>query len=114
MRILLSVRVIHKAFSGRPSSPLEGLVPDTDLVLALMSGAMCCQLSEIYLYPAAPIAHLSIGLVVGVVLLLSVIVKEDFILAFLVGKFRAKDKVDEEEEEDEVQNETGAGKAKAE
>jgi len=114
VRILLSVRVIHKAFSGRPNSPLEGLVPDTDLALALISGAVCCQLSEIYLYPAAPIAHLSIGLVVGVVLLLSVIVKEDFILAFLVGKFRAKDKVDEEEEEDGVQNETGAEKAKTE
>ena len=93
--------MIHKAFSGRPSSPLEGLVPDTDLVLALISGAVCCQLSEIHLYPAAPIAHLSIGLVVGVVLLLSVIVKEDFILAFLVGKFRTKEKVDDKEDDDD-------------
>jgi len=97
VRIFLSIRVIKKAFSGRPSSPLEGLVPDTDLMLALMSGAVCCQLSEIYLYPASPVTHLAIGVVVGIILLLSIIVKEDFILAFLVGKFRTKEKVDDEE-----------------
>ena len=101
MRIFLSIRVIKKAFSGRPSSPLEGLVPDTDLMLALMSGAVCCQLSEIYLYPASPATHLAIGVVVGIILLLSVIVKEDFILAFLVGKFRTKEKVDNEENDDD-------------
>merc|ERR1719189_2885956 len=101
VRILLSVRVIHKSFSGRPNSPLEGLVPDTDLVLALISGAVCCQLSEIYLYPAAPVIHFAIGVVVGIILLLSVIVKEDFILAFLVGKFKTKEKVDVEIDDDD-------------
>ena len=93
--------MIRKAFSGRPSSPLEGLVPDTDLVLAMISGAVCCQLSEIYLYPASPATHLAIGVVVGIILLLSVIVKEDFILAFLVSKFRTKEKVDDEKNDDD-------------
>ena len=101
MRILLSIRVIKKAFSGRPSSPLEGLVPDTDLMLALISGAVCCQLSEIYLYPASPASHLAIGVVVGIILLLSAVVKEDFILAFLVGKFRTKEKVDDEKKDND-------------
>ena len=101
MRIFLSIRVIRKAFSGRPSTPLEGLVPDNDLMLALISGAVCCQLSELYVYPASPSTHLAIGVVVGVILLLSVIVKEDFILAFLVGKFRTKEKVDDKEDDDD-------------
>ena len=100
MRIFLSIRVIRKAFSGRQSTPLEGLVPDNDLMLALISGAVCCQLSELYVYPASPFTHLAIGVVVGVILLLSVIVKEDFILAFLVGKFR-KEKVDDKEDDDD-------------
>ena len=102
MRILLSIRVINKAFSGRSSNPLEGLVPDTDLMFALVSGAVCCQLSEIYLYPASPIIHFAIGVVVGIILLLSVIVKEDFILAFLVGKFKTKEKVDVEIDDDDT------------
>ena len=110
MRILLSVRVIRKAFSGRSISPLEGLVPDTDLMFALISGAVCCQLSEIYLYPASPGSHLAIGVVVGIILLLSVIVKEDFILAFLVGKFKTKEKVDDGESDD---NDTLEEKTKA-
>ena len=93
--------MIRKAFSGRPSTPLEGLVPDTDLMLALISGAVCCQLSELYIYPASPSTHLAIGLVVGIILLLSVIVKEDFILAFIAGKFRTKEKVDDEEDDDD-------------
>ena len=93
--------MISKAFSGRTSSPLEGLVPDTDLMFALISGAVCCQLSEIYLYPASPISHLAIGVVVGIILLLSIIVKEDFILAFLVGKFRTKEKVDHKNDDDD-------------
>ena len=93
--------MISKAFSGRPNGPLEGLVPDTDLMFALISGAVCCQLSEIYLYPASPASHLAIGVVVGIILLLSIIVKEDFILAFLVGKFRTKEKVDDEKSDDD-------------
>lgn len=101
VRILLSIRVINKAFSGRSSNPLEGLVPDTDLMFALVSGAVCCQLSEIYLYPASPVIHFAIGVVVGIILLLSVIVKEDFILAFLVGKFKTKEKVDVEIDDDD-------------
>ena len=93
--------MISKAFSGRLNSPLEGLVPDTDLMFALISGAVCCQLSEIYLFPASPASHLAIGVVVGIILLLSIIVKEDFILAFLVGKFRTKEKVDDEKSDDD-------------
>ena len=94
--------MINKAFSGRSSNPLEGLVPDTDLMFALVSGAVCCQLSEIYLYPASPAIHFAIGVVVGIILLLSVIVKEDFILAFLVGKFKTKEKVDVEIDDDDT------------
>ena len=44
VRIGLSVRVIAKAFRGGPGvSPLQGLLPDTDLLLVILSGVICCQ-----------------------------------------------------------------------
>jgi len=103
VRVLLSLRIIRAAFAGRRESPLLGLLPPTDLLLLIASGGLCCQLSELYLYPTSPTTHLAIGVIVGVILVLGVIVKEDFILAFIVAKIKGKkEKLEGDEEEDEV------------
>jgi len=103
VRVLLSLRVIWAAFAGRAPSPLLGLLPPTDLLLLIASGGLCCHLSELYLYPTSPATHLAIGVTVGVILVLGVIVKEDFILAFIVAKIKGKKEKDEADEEgDEV------------
>ena len=96
VRIVLSVRVILRVFHNHPQNPLQGLLPDTDLLFTIISGIVCCQLSEVYFYQWSPMIHFSIGAIVFVILISSIIIKEDFILAFLVEKF-AKKNVEEEE-----------------
>ena len=54
-----------------------------------------------WLYTWSPLVHLAVGLMVGGILLLCIVIKEDFILAFLVTKFKGGESVDEEESEEE-------------
>ena len=89
IRIWFSVRVIRKIFSSLPTSPLSGLAPDNDILFLLLSGGVTCQLSEIYIYQWSAMVHLIIGVVVGVMVVLGIVVKEDFILAFIVGKVKS-------------------------
>jgi hypothetical protein len=103
VRVVLGLRVVRRAFPGpAQAGPLAGLLPDTDLVLVLVAGAACCQASEVWLYAWSPLVHLAVGLVTGTLLLLCVIIKEDFVLAFLVSKLKSKTSSDEDEEQDDV------------
>jgi len=88
IRIGFSIRVISNTFSSLSSSPLSGLAPDNDILFLLITGGVTCQLSEIYLYQWSVLVHLAIGVVVGLMVVMAVIVKEDFILAFIVDKYR--------------------------
>ena len=56
------------------------------------------QASEVWLYTWSPLVHLAVGLMVGAILLLCIVIKEDFILAFLVTKFKGGESAEEEEE----------------
>jgi len=89
IRIGFSIRVIRSTFSSLQTNPLSGLAPDNDILFLLLTGGVTCQLSEIYIYQWSALAHLAIGVVVGVMVVVAVVVKEDFILAFIVGKFKA-------------------------
>ena len=59
------------------------------------------QASEVWLYTWSPLVHLAVGLMVGGILLLCIVIKEDFILAFLVTKFKGRESVDDLESEEE-------------
>jgi oligosaccharide translocation protein RFT1 len=110
VRIVLGLRVVRRAFPGPvQAGPLAGLLPDNDLLLVLAAGAACCQASEVWLYAWSPLVHLAVGLVTGTLLLLCVIVKEDFVLAFLVSKLKSKTS-DEDEEQDDACVPEGAEK----
>jgi len=89
IRIMFSLRVIRNVFSSLPTSPLSGLTPDNDILFLLLSGGVTCQLSEIYIYQWSALVHLMIGVVVGIMVVLAIIVKEDFILAFIVDKIKS-------------------------
>jgi hypothetical protein len=95
-RIAFSVRVILSIFPYNSSqsdpalqSPIQGLFPDNDILFLLLSGGVCCQLSEIYVYPWSRLAHFLLGVALFLVSLAAVLVKEDFILSFFVEKYRA-------------------------
>lgn len=110
IRIGFSIRVIRSTFSSLQTSPLSGLAPDNDILFLLLTGGVTCQLSEIYIYQWSALAHLAIGVVVGVMVVVAVVVKEDFILAFIVEKFRTvlgiqtnvKTDVSQEDSDDET------------
>jgi len=88
IRIFLSMRIIRKIYIKSPDNPLSGLLPENDLLFLFLSVGVCCQLSEIWIYQFHPLIHFSLGCVVGVMLLLSIVMREDFILSFLVEKYR--------------------------
>jgi len=105
IRIGFSVKVIRTTFSSLASSPLSGLAPDNDILFLLLSGGVTCQLSEIYIYQWSALAHLVIGVVVGLMVVVAIIVKEDFILAFIVGKAKSVfGKAGDESEESTAMN----------
>jgi len=57
------------------------------LYILLCSGT-CCQLSEQYIYAWSPAVHFLLGALLFFVVVASVVIKEDFILSFLVEKYR--------------------------
>ena len=97
LRIMYALRVANKTFcdsdrSESPEnvpSPLSGLSPDTDILLLLLSAGATCFVSEVYLYPSSPLLHLGIGVVMGVIVLISIAVKEEYMIVFFVEKFKA-------------------------
>ena len=101
IRIAAAVRVILNTFRDQEEQPIMGLVPDTDITLLIISAGATCLLSEVYIYSWSTLAHLAIGAVMFLVVVVAVVVKEDYILVFLAQKFRALrggDNIEEEEE----------------
>merc|ERR1719309_1523124 len=88
LRIGFSIKVIKSSFSSVSNSPLSGLAPDNDILFLLLSGGLTCQLSEIYIYPWSALVHFAIGVVVGLMVVIAVVVKEEYVLAFIVGKVK--------------------------
>jgi len=70
-------------------SYLSGLFPDNDILFLLLSSGLCCQLSEIYLYPWSRLAHFLLGAALFSLSAAAVVLKEDFMLSFIVEKYRA-------------------------
>ena len=90
IRIAAAVRVIINTFKDQEEQPIMG------------AGATCI-ISEVYIYAWSTLAHLAIGAVMFLVVVVAVVVKEDYILVFLAQKFRALrggDNIEEEEEEE--------------
>ena len=115
LRIAAAVRVIRNTFRGHEdaeaeASPLSGLVPDTDMTLLLLSAAATCLLSEIYIYPWSALAHLALGVIMTLVVVVAIVVKEEYILVFLAEKIRSINGKQETEDED---SETGKGDVKS-
>ena len=99
-RIAAAVRVIKKTFRDQEEKPMNGMVPDTDITLLLISAGATCLLSEVYIYPWSALAHLAIGFVLFLMVLVAVVVKEEYILVFFAQKFRSltgRGNVEEEE-----------------
>jgi len=88
-RVVFAVRVIQSTFSRVDPSPLRGLAPDNDILFIILTSSTCCQLSEQYLYQWSPLLHFIIGAALFLLVSVSVVVKEDFILAFIVQKYRS-------------------------
>ena len=80
IRIAASVRVIVNTFRDQEEQPIMGLVPDTDITLLLISAGATCLLSEVYIYSWSALAHLAIGAVMFLAVVVAVVVKEDYIL----------------------------------
>ena len=102
LRILYSVKVANKTFANCDSSesspsPLSGLSPDTDILLLLVSAGATCFVSEVYLYPSSPLIHLAIGVVMGLIVLVSIVLKEDYIIVFIAEKIKTYRSRGEEE-----------------
>ena len=79
--------------------PLNGLSPDTDILFLLLSAGTCLQLSELYLYFWYPGIHLAIGICLAAIIGLAIVLKEDFILVFIlqnVKNFLARRKTSED------------------
>ena len=79
----------------RMEHPLNGLSPDTDILFLLLSAGTCLQLSELYLYFWYPGIHLAIGICLAAIIGLAIVLKEDFILVFIlqnVKNFFGKEK----------------------
>ena len=117
LRIAAAVRVIRNTFRGHEDAeteaspaPLSGLVPDTDMTLLLLSAAATCLLSEIYIYPWSALAHLALGVIMTLVVVVAIVVKEEYILVFLAEKVRSINGKQQTEDED---SETDKGDVKS-
>ena len=97
LRIFYAIRVARRTFSGE-NSPLAGLTPDTDILLILLSAGATCLLSEIYLYPWYPVIHLAVGVIMGLIVLVSITLKEEYIIVFIAEKIKSYRANKEEEE----------------
>ena len=97
LRIFYAIRVARKTFSDQNNSPLSGLTPDTDILLLLLSAGATCLLSEIYLYPWYPVIHLAIGVIMGLIVLVSIALKEEYIIVFIAEKIKSYRTAEEEE-----------------
>ena len=73
-----SVRVIVNTFRDQEEQPIMGLVPDTDITLLLISAGATCLLSEVYIYSWSALAHLASGAVMFLVVVVALVVKEDY------------------------------------
>ena len=88
IRIFFSLEIIKQTFSGVTPDPLDGLSPDNDILLIILTAGTCCQLSEMYVYFHYPAVHFVLGALLFLIVVASVIVKEEFVLAFIVQKYR--------------------------
>ena len=89
IRIWMSILVIKQSFQDcRMENPLNGLSPDTDILFLLLSAGTCLQLSELYLYFWYPWVHLALGICLAAILGLAIVLKEDFILMFIIQNFK--------------------------
>jgi len=102
MRIWFAIQVIEKTFHAAdmsettsnevgtlPPSPLISALPDRELIMMIVCSGTCCQMSEQFLYFWSPAVHFVLGTVLFLVTLFAVIIKEEFILAFIVSKYRS-------------------------
>ena len=105
IRIAAAVRVIVNTFRDQEEQPITGLIPDTDITLLIISAGATCLLSEVYIYAWSALAHLAIGAVMFLVVVVAVVVKEDYILVFLAQKFRSLRGGGDTEEEGEKSKE---------
>lgn len=89
IRICISLAIIKSTFQDcRMETPVNGLFPDTDMLFLLLSTGTCLQLSEIYLYFWHPWIHLSIGVVLGAIVVMAIILKEEFVFIFLLENIK--------------------------
>ncbi|XP_023334103.1 protein RFT1 homolog isoform X2 [Eurytemora carolleeae] len=88
IRIYFSIEIIQKTFANLDPSPIQGLFPENDMLYILLCSGTCCQLSEQYIYAWSPAVHFLLGALLFFVVVASVVIKEDFILSFLVEKYR--------------------------
>jgi len=101
VRIVFAVRVIQKTYEDQPINPLKSLVPDTDVLLLLLSAGVTCFLSEIYLYSWSAVIHLLLGAAIFVMVIISIVIKEDYIIMFIkqkiTNKFGPQEEIKKEE-----------------
>jgi len=89
VRIGHSVHVIHQTFKQTKYSPLSGLVPGPDIILFLLCAFICCQASELYIYPSFAMIHFVLGAIVFLLTLIFILMQEEFMLIFVVNKAKA-------------------------
>ena len=101
VRIVFAVRVIQKTYEDQPINPLKSLVPDTDVLLLLLSAGVTCFLSEIYLYSWSAVVHLLLGAAIFLMVIISIVIKEDYIIMFIkqkiTNKFGPREEIKKEE-----------------
>ena len=56
------------------------------MLFFLMCSALCCHFSEVYIFPSSALLHFLLGLIVFLVVIFTLIIKEDWLLAFIVAK----------------------------
>ena len=108
VRIIYAVKVIQKTYQNHEDSPISGLVPDTDILILLISAGATCMLSEIYLYTWSALVHLIIGVIMTLVVVVAIIVKEEYVLVFIAEKFKTligRGKVVTEQDEENKEKE---------
>ena len=54
--------------------------------MIILTSGITCYLSEIYIYTASRVIHFIIGAILFVVVVLSIIIKEDYVLIFIKEK----------------------------
>ena len=101
VRIIFAVKVIQKTYEDQPINPLQSLIPDTDVLFLLLSAGVTCFLSEIYLYSWSAVVHLLLGGVIFLMVLVAIVIKEDYIIMFIKEKITKKFGPQEESKKEE-------------